>query len=59
MIRDKNQPDVMFEMVVQQGYVPASCLLTGMFVMAMTQDSKDPCDGCNMDRNECKGRPKR
>jgi hypothetical protein len=58
MIRDKSKPDAMFEMVVQQGYVPPTCLLTGQFVMMVTQRGEDACSGCNMNRDECRGRPK-
>ena len=39
----------------------ADCKLNGMLVMAilMKPGNEHPCDGCNIDRNICRGFPKR
>uniref|UniRef100_A0A6M3LVN1 Uncharacterized protein n=1 Tax=viral metagenome TaxID=1070528 RepID=A0A6M3LVN1_9ZZZZ len=52
-----DEDDFMLEMAKQQGYVPKSCLLGGMVVMALTREGKSPCSGCNCDRKKCEGRP--
>ena len=53
----KASPDMMRDMAIGQGYVPSTCTLMGLVVMAETQAGRDPCGGCNLDRVECKGRP--
>ena len=50
--------DIFHDMVVQQGYVPATCTLDGQLVLLLVNKGNDPCAGCNMDRLVCKGRPK-
>lgn len=55
MISDRSQ--MFHDMAVQQGYVPESCTLDGEMVMLLIK-REDPCAGCNMDRDVCKGRPK-
>lgn len=44
------------QMCVQQGYVPSTCILDGQMVWLLVKDGKDPCKGCNANRNICKGR---
>lgn len=51
--------DILLEMAIQQGYVPPTCLLGGITVMAATREDLDACLGCNGPREKCKGRPKR
>lgn len=46
------------KMCVQQGYVPSTCKLDGQLIWLLINDGKDPCKGCNHDRNECNGRNK-
>lgn len=50
--------DHMLNMSKMQGYVPKTCLLGGLSVMSLVKDGKDPCKGCECDRNKCKGRDK-
>lgn len=55
--QDKADDDDMFlSMVIMQGYVPSTCLLGGIVVMGLVNEKKDPCKGCNCDRNKCHGR---
>ncbi len=49
--------DTMLKMAIGQGYIPATCIADGGLVMATVSEGKDPCKGCNHDRNICKGRP--
>ncbi|MBY6842891.1 hypothetical protein [Clostridium botulinum] len=51
--------DVLREMCINQGYVPSKCKLTGVLIMGLIQKGKNPCWGCNHDRNECGGCPKK
>ncbi len=48
--------DLYKSMCIQQGYVPPTCMLDGTMVWLLTNDGKDPCKGCNADREICKGR---
>ena len=48
----------MLELCVRQGYVPATCMLEGQLAWMLTNKQGDPCKGCNMPREQCKGRPK-
>lgn len=48
--------DIMLQLVKQQGYVSSNCLLNGNHVMALINEQKDPCEGCQCDREKCKGR---
>jgi len=50
--------DIMLELCIKQGYVPSTCKMNGQMVFLLVQ-KEDPCAGCNMDRNVCKGRPKK
>lgn len=50
--------DIMLDMAKGQGYVPKECELDGQLVMGFINSGKDPCIGCNEDRNKCNGRPK-
>lgn len=49
-------------MMIEQGYVPETCTLpievAGPLVFFETKAGRDPCSGCNHDRDVCKGRPK-
>jgi len=49
--------DLLRDMAIQQGYVPKKCDLDGQLVMLLVREGKDPCKGCNVDRNICGGRP--
>ena len=48
--------DIQLEMAKNQGYVPKHCYLKGEVVMMLMMDSRDPCKGCNLDRQKCGGR---
>ncbi len=50
--------DIHLGMAKMQGYVPQTCLLGGITVMAEVQAGKSPCAGCNGPREKCKGKPK-
>ena len=50
--------DIMKNMCVNQGYVPATCTMPGRMVFALMHETGDPCVECNEDRSKCKGRPK-
>lgn len=51
------------QMMIQQGYVPATCTLpdaiAGPLIYAETLEGRDVCAGCNDDRTACGGRPKK
>ena len=53
------EKDVMLDICVEQGYVPATCQLKGLIVLHLVHTEGDPCARCNMDRLECKGRPRK
>ena len=44
---DKKETDHLLEIAKQQGYVKSKCRLPGQIVMALINDSQNPCDGCN------------
>lgn len=50
------------EMMIEQGYVPASCVLddevAGLLIHSEILAGRDPCVGCNHDRQICGGRPR-
>jgi hypothetical protein len=50
-------------MMIEQGYVPPTCTMpdppAGMLIWQEINAGRDPCAGCNMDREQCRGRPKR
>ena len=45
------------EMCVKQGYVPQTCTMDDQLCWLLVKSQGDPCQGCNEDRNVCKGRP--
>ena len=47
--------DMFKKIAVEQGYIPKECLLPGELIMALINESKNPCDGCHNNRNICKG----
>ena len=51
--------DIHLEMAKAQGYVPTTCLLNGVVVMAEVREGRDPCAGCKGERSQCHGRPER
>lgn len=51
--------DLLLQMGKDQGYVPKTCLLGGIVVMAEVNAGKDPCAGCNGPREKCHGRPRK
>lgn len=51
--------DMLLTMAKMQGYVPKTCLLGGMVVMAEVQDGKSPCSGCNGPREKCHGKARK
>jgi hypothetical protein len=53
-----DENDFLLKMTIQQGYVPASCLLAGHVVMRLVTEQGDPCKGCEGPRDKCHGRPK-
>ena len=53
------QTDVLLAMAKMQGYVPATCLLGGVVVMAEVSAGRSPCWGCEGPRDKCGGKPKR
>lgn len=46
-------------MCINQGYVPSTCKMDGQLCWLLVNDGKNPCDGCNYNREDCKGRPKK
>ena len=48
--------------MIAQGYVPVTCTLSdppaGMLIWTEISKGRDPCAGCNMNRDVCKGRQK-
>lgn len=51
-----DKDDIFLSMAKGQGYVPQLCLLGGQTVMGIVTSGKDPCTGCECDRNKCDGR---
>ncbi len=51
------------QMMINQGYVPATCTLPEEFAGPLIYDEicrgNSPCDGCNADRLICKGQDKK
>lgn len=39
----------MLKLCINQGYVPADCILDGMLVYLLVKDGHNPCCGCNRD----------
>lgn len=48
--------DIRLQMAIHQGYVPSTCLLSGLIVMDEVFNQRDPCAGCNGPREKCHGR---
>ena len=53
-----DKDDIWLSIAIDQGYVPATCLLGGETVMNEVNVGNDPCEGCNCDRSKCQGRIK-
>ncbi len=53
-----DEDDEMLKLVIKQGYVPETCLLSGKDVFGLTGMGLDPCNGCEGPRHKCKGRAK-
>lgn len=53
-----NEKDYMRELCIKQGYVPTTCALDGMLILGLVNKGENPCDGCNANRNICKGKGK-
>lgn len=59
---DQDAPDaddLQLAAAIDQGYVPAGCLLGGPVVMAEVGNGLDPCGGCHGPREKCGGRERR
>ena len=54
----RKESDFWLAMCIEQGYVPATCDLPGQIVFILVNKGEDPCAGCNVDRNQCHGRPR-
>ncbi len=50
--------DIQLKMVKGQGYVPKTCLLGGIVVMAEIRNARHPCGGCEAPREKCGGKEK-
>ena len=50
--------DIQLGMAKMQGYVPKTCLLGGVVVMAEVSGGRNPCWGCEGPREKCGGKPK-
>jgi len=53
-----DEDDIKLKLVIQQGYVPKTCLLSGRLVWHLVMDGEDPCKGCEGPRERCLGRSK-
>jgi len=53
-----NEKDNMQELCIKQGYVPTTCTLDGMLIWGLINNGENPCDGCNANRDICKGKRK-
>lgn len=51
------------KMMIEQGYVPQGCTMddkiAGPLIYSETQAGRSACWGCNANRGECGGQPKR
>ena len=59
MTEIKKQSDAMREICIGQGYTLPKCKLPGMIILGLIIKGECPCDGCNIDRSECGGKPKK
>lgn len=50
--------DYRLQIVIDQGYVPRTCLLGGALVMGLINNMKDPCEECDGPREICHGKEK-
>lgn len=48
--------DMYKNMCIQQGYVPPTCTMDGQLAWLLVNEGKDPCKGCNENRDICNGR---
>ena len=53
---DEDHPE---DDAVKQPYMLPSCQLDRQLIVILLTSKECPCDGCNMDRNKCKGTPKK
>lgn len=53
---EADKDDFQLGMAKMQGYVPKTCLLGGMVVMAEVINGRNPCWGCNGPRDKCHGK---
>ena len=52
--------DIQLSVAKAQGYVPQTCLLSGIIVMDEVMNrERHPCDGCAGPRQKCQGRAAR
>lgn len=56
---EADNDDIQLRMAKVQGYVPQTCLLSGMLVMDEVSKGNNPCWGCNGPREKCGGKDKR
>jgi hypothetical protein len=54
-----DRDDALLQMSISQGYVPATCLLSGQIVWSETRAGRDACAGCEGPREKCHGRPRK
>ena len=54
--KEADLDDIMLQMAKKQGYVPVTCLLSGIVVMSEVNKGADPCAGCRGPREKCRGR---
>ena len=55
---EADSDDMQLGMAKMQGYVPKGCLLGGMVVMDEVTKGRNPCWGCECQRDKCNGKPK-
>lgn len=51
-----DEDDIKLKMAKYQGYVPETCLISGLLVFDEIEHGRDPCTGCNGPREKCHGR---
>jgi len=56
-LAEADQDDWQLGMAKMQGYVPQTCLLGGVVVMAEVSAGRNPCWGCAGPRARCHGKP--
>ena len=55
--QEADADDVQLGMAKMQGYVPETCLLSGIVVMDEINKGNNPCWACNGPREKCGGKP--